>query len=74
MAGKKTTAKSSSAANGRSNGHGPKTVAAHTLAQTSKTTKRVKAAGARRAQPSADELALRAWQTTYNNSRKSKAA
>lgn len=63
MAGRKTTAKSSSAANGKSNGHRPKGTTGTTVK-----------GSPRRARPSADELALRAWQTTYNNNRKGKEA
>ncbi len=65
MAGKKTTAKSSGGAGNGSNGR-------HAKASTA--SKLLKKGDAKRAQPSADELALRAWRTTYNNSRKSKAA
>ena len=71
MVGKKTTAKSSSAANGKSNGHRPKAVTGSTLTQDSKTTGRDKAEGSRRAQPTADELGRLAWETTYRNRQKS---
>ena len=74
MAGKKTTAKSSSAANGKSNGHRPKAVAGSTLTQASKTTKQVKEASSRRTQPTADELGRLAWETTYRNRQKSRRA
>lgn len=74
MAGKRTTAKSSSATNGRSNGHRQKAEAAHTLAQASKTTERGKAEGSRRTQPTADELGRLAWETTYRNRQKSRRA
>jgi hypothetical protein len=60
MAGKKTNAKNSSG-----NGRHVKASAAGKL---------TKKGEAKREQPSAYELGLRAWQTTYNNSRKSKAA
>ena len=65
MAEKKTTAKSSGGAGNGSNGRHAKASAAGKL---------TKKGEAKRAQPSAYELGLRAWQTTYNNSRKSKAA
>ena len=74
MAGKKTTAKSSSAANGRSNGHTPKAVAGSALAQASKKTEQSKVANSRRAQPTADELGRLAWETTYKNRQKSRRA
>jgi hypothetical protein len=63
MAGRKTTAKSPSATNGKSNGH-------HAKGKTGTTVK----GSPRRARPSADELALRAWRTTYNNNHKGKEA
>lgn len=74
MAGKKTTAKSSSAANGRSNGHRAKAVAGSALTQSSKTTRQDKATGSRRTQPTADELGRLAWETTYKNRQKSRRA
>lgn len=74
MAGKKVSAKSSSAANGGSNGHSPKAVAGSTLAPSSKKTGRGKAEGSRRAQPTADELGQLAWETTYKNRQKSRRA
>jgi hypothetical protein len=67
MPGKKVTAKSN--ANGRSNGHGSKTIAGSALAQAPK-----KAEGSRRAQPTADELGRLAWETTYRNRQKSRRA
>jgi hypothetical protein len=74
MAGRKTTAKSSSAANGGSNGHHPKGVAGSALAQAPKKTGRGKAEGSRRTQPTADELGRRAWEATYKNRQKSRRA
>lgn len=69
MAGRKTTAKSSRAG-GRANGHNPKTSAASALAQAPvKRSERNEASRSRRARPSADELGLRAWRTTYKNSK-----
>ena len=68
MPGKKVNAKSSSAALGRSNGRHAKTSAASAIAQAPiERSDRSEAARSRRAQPSADELALRAWATTYKN-------
>jgi hypothetical protein len=69
MAGKKTNAKSSRVV-GRSNGRHPKTSAASALAQAPiKRSERSEVSRSRHAQPSADELGLRAWQTTYRNSK-----
>ncbi|HEX7318656.1 MAG TPA: hypothetical protein VF297_32405 [Pyrinomonadaceae bacterium] len=65
MAGRKTTAKSSGGAGNGSNGRHAKAAPAGKL---------IKKDEAKHAQPSAYELGLRAWQTTYKNSRKSKAA
>jgi hypothetical protein len=65
MAEKKTTTKSSGGAGNGSNGRHAKASAAGKLTKKDE---------AKRAQPSAYELGLRAWQTTYKNSRKSKAA
>jgi hypothetical protein len=74
MAGKKGNAKSSGAAPGRSNGRNAKTSAASALTQaTIERSQRSETSRSRRAPPSADELALRAWETTYKNN-KSKAA
>lgn len=74
MAGKKTTAKSPSAANGVSNGHRTKGVAGSALAQAPKKTGRGKAEGSRRTQTTADELGRLAWETTYRNRQKSRRA
>lgn len=65
MAGKKTTAKKSGGAGNGSTGRHAKASAASKL---------LKKGEAKREQPSAYELGLRAWEKTYNNSRKSKAA
>lgn len=65
MAGKKTTTKSSGGAGNGSNGRHAKAAAAGKLTKKDE---------AKREQPSAYELGLRAWRTTYNNNRKSKAA
>lgn len=65
MAGKKTTPKG---ANG--SGRSPKTTAASALAQAPvRRSERTEASRSRRTL-SADELALRAWKTTYKNSRR----
>lgn len=75
MAGKKTTAKSSGAANGRSNGRHPKTSAVSALAQAPvDRSERNESSRSRRAQPTADELGQLAWETTYRNRQKSHRA
>lgn len=69
MPGKKVNAKSSRVV-GRSNGRHAKTSAASALAQAPvKRSERNESSRSRRAQPSADELGLRAWETTYKNSK-----
>lgn len=74
MSGKKVSATSSGTALGRPNGRHAKTSAASALTQaTVDRSQRSETSRPRRAQPSAGELALRAWETTYKNS-KSKAA
>ncbi|HEX8353154.1 MAG TPA: hypothetical protein VF611_09660 [Pyrinomonadaceae bacterium] len=74
MAGRKGNAKSSCAVLGRSNGRNAKTSVASALTQvTIERSQRSETSRSSRAQPSADELALRAWETTYKNN-KSKVA
>jgi len=73
MAGRKSTEKSSRVV-GRANDRSARTSAASALTQAPlERSQRSEPSRSRRAQPSADELGLRAWQTTYKNS-KSKAA
>lgn len=73
MAGKKSTEKSSRTV-GRVNRRSGRTSAASALTQAPlERSQRSEPSRSRRTQPSADELGLRAWQTTYRNS-KGKAA
>lgn len=71
MAGRKGSGKGSRVL-GRADGRSARTTAASALAQAPvERSQRTEPARSRRTHSPADELALRAWQTTYKNSRKS---
>jgi hypothetical protein len=69
MAGRKDTSKTGR----KANGHSPRKTEAGALTRAPAARRSEGNGGARRVRPTADELGLRAWKTTYEKSREGRA-